>query len=146
MFEYKSKYIDFKGTEREESVFFHLSQTDIMKMELEVPGGYAAYGERIIKAKNIQELTKLFDGLIFKSYGVLSDDGSRFIKGEHNPKIYEDFISSPIYDEIFMKIMSDADFAATFFNEIIPKNLSEEIKKTDEYKALANINALPAAK
>ena len=146
MYAYTSKYIDFAGTEREETAYFHLSQSDILKMEMEVPGGYAAYGQRIIAAKNVQELMKLFDGLIKKSYGVLSPDGSRFIKGCVKPEIYDDFVSSPVYDELFVKLLTDPDFAATFFNSIIPKELSEEIKNSPEYKAaLANTVALPSS-
>lgn len=141
MFSYKSKYVDFLGTEREETVHFNLTQTELLKMELEVPGGYAAYGQRIIDAKNIQELMVLFEKLIKKSYGVVSPDGSRFDKSE---PAYNDFVSSPMYDEIFMKLVTDADFAQMFFNEIIPKNLDEQIKNSEEYKkAMANIQSLP---
>lgn len=124
----KEKYIDFLGNEREEDVHFHISETDLIKMQTEIPGGYTAYAEKIIASKDTVELMKVFESIIKRAYGVLSADGTCFDK---SPENYARFVGTPIYNNIFLRLVQDADFAADFFSKVIPASLSEEVKKNN---------------
>lgn len=125
----KIKYVDYKGNEREEDFYFNLSKAEIAEMELSHKGGLSEKIKRIIDEKDNTEIVKLFKDLIIKSYGVVSDDGKRFIKNE---QVREEFVQSEAYSELFMELASDADAASNFVNGIIPK--IDPIKQTETKK------------
>ena len=70
--------------------------------------------------------------LIDKSYGVRSADGRKFIK---NDEVLNNFKQTEAYSNIYMRFATDSKFAADFMNNIIPKEMAEEIAKmSDEDK------------
>ena len=116
-------YIDFKGEERTEDAYFNLTQSEISKKELLTPGGYSAMLQKIIDAKDVPALSAVFIEFVSDSYGQLSDDGRRFVK---RPDLTEEFMQTAAYDQLFMKLITDADYAQKFINGIMPKvNKSE---------------------
>ena len=125
MWSYTSTYKDFNGTERKETFHFFISTAELMEMQLVTEGGLAAKIQEIIDAKDQPTLVKLFKDLLLKSYGEKSDDGRRFIKSEEMSKA---FTETPVYSELYMKLISDAKLASEFVNGILPDNLEEEIK------------------
>lgn len=135
----KEKYTDFLGTEREEDVRFNITETELIEMQAEIPGGYTAYAEKIVAAKDTVELMKVFKSILQRAYGVLSPDGTCFDK---DPAHFKRFVSTPIYNNIFMRLVQDADFAANFMKNIIPASLSEEAIKEnpDLFKAIGTNN------
>lgn len=114
----KVSYTDYNGVKREEEFRFNLSKAEVAEMELSHKGGLSAKIDRIVAAEDGEEIIKLFKELIIKSYGVVSDDGKRFIK---NDQLREEFLQTEAYSELFMELASDADAASTFVNGIIPK-------------------------
>lgn len=142
MLELKQKYTDFRGIERVESIFFHLDEHDVLEMQLSQKGGFAEWIERVQAKKDGDEMMKMFDIFLEKSYGVLSDDGTRFIR---NPEVFADFKASPMYSDIFMKLCTDEQWAATFVKNVLPKELLERAK-TAAPEQLAKIEALAAGK
>ena len=120
------EYTDYLGNKRTEKHNFHLNKAELMKLELGVKGGLTEMMERIIAAQDSPELMKIFEELIFKSYGVISPDGKNFIKNE---KVLSDFVQSEAYSELFMELFTDAKKAAEFFAGVIPAELSKELPK-----------------
>ena len=114
----KVKYTDYKGNQREEELYFNLSKAEIAEMELSHKGGLSAKINRIVATQDGAEIITLFKELIIKSYGVVSDDGKRFIK---NDQLREEFVQTEAYSELFMELASDADAASAFVNGIIPQ-------------------------
>jgi len=114
----KVKYTDYKGVEREEEFFFNLSKAEVAEMELSHQGGLSAKIERIVAAQDSSEIISLFKDLITRSYGVISDDGRRFIK---TGQLREEFLQTEAYSELFIELAGDADAASAFVNGIIPK-------------------------
>ena len=114
----KVKYTDYKGNQREEELYFNLSKAEVAEMELSHQGGLSEKINRIVATQDNKEIIELFKDLIVKSYGVVSDDGRRFIK---NDKLREEFVQTEAYSELFMELASDADEAAKFVNGIIPQ-------------------------
>lgn len=111
-------YIDFNGEERTEAAYFNLTQSEISKKELLTPGGYAALLQRIIDAKDIPALSANFIEFVSDAYGVPSEDGRRFVK---SPQLTEEFMQTAVYDQLFMKLITDADYAQKFVNGVMPK-------------------------
>ena len=114
----KVTYTDYKGVKREEELYFNLSKAEVAEMELSHKGGLSAKINRIVATEDGEEIIKLFKELIIKSYGVVSDDGKRFIK---NDQLREEFLQTEAYSELFMELASDADAASAFVNGIIPQ-------------------------
>lgn len=114
----KVTYTDYKGVKREEELYFNLSKAEIAEMELSHDGGFSEYIKKIVAAQSGKDIIALFKDLIIKSYGVISDDGKRFIK---NDKLREEFVQTEAYSDLFMELASDADAASAFVNGIIPQ-------------------------
>ena len=131
MLEKVIKYTDFKGEEREETFYFHLTKADIMEMQLEVKGGLSTVLERITQTKDVPELIKIFKDLIKRSYGEMSPDGRKFIK---NDQVWEDFKSTNAYSVLFMELAQDAKAASDFIRNVVPADLAEEVKKAEAKK------------
>jgi hypothetical protein len=114
----KVTYTDYKGVKREEELYFNLSKAEVAEMELSHDGGLSEHIKKIISAQSGKDIITLFKDLIIKSYGVISDDGKRFIK---NDKLREEFVQTEAYSDLFMELASDADAASAFVNGIIPQ-------------------------
>ena len=119
-------YVDFDGVERTEDFYFNFTKAELLQMELSVKGGFHAYIEQIVKAKNETELIRLFKELLEKSYGVKSPDGRKFIK---NAEVLDDFKHTEAYSDLFMELATDADKASKFVNGIFPAALQAEVEK-----------------
>lgn len=117
MFEKKIKYTDWDGNTREETFRFNLTQTEMLEIETEVPGGLQNYlteiGEKV-DGKKIMGFVKMF---ISKSYGEKDTDGKRFRK---SPEISKAFEETQAYDELFSELVLDADKLVNFIKAVSP--------------------------
>lgn len=134
MYKIHEKYTDYNGVEREEDFYFNLTEAEITEMELTTEGGLSAMLNRIIAAKDSTKLISVFKDLLLKSYGQKSPDGRRFVK---NPDLITDFVETPAYSQIYIRLASDDKAATEFVNNIIPKNLADKAKA-------AQSNVIPA--
>lgn len=127
MFEKTVTYEDFNGEKRTESHLFNLNQAEVVKW-LAAPGEYTLDKVllRIQKDGNMKKSMDVFDDLLRRSYGRISEDGRKF---EKNDEIWEDFHQSEAYSKIFMEIISNAKAAAEFVNGILPKDMSSNVMK-----------------
>lgn len=124
----KITYEDFNGNTVTEECQFHLTKSELMKMELGETGGMYATLEKMVKENNTPALVKYFDKFITSSYGKKSEDGKRFVK---NPQQTLEFIQSLAYDELVVELLSNPDEAAAFFQGILPKELSSQINTAE---------------
>lgn len=130
------KYTDFNGTEREEDFYFNLTKSEIARMQFESGGSMSDRIRNIIRAKDTNEIMKIFESIILRAYGKKSEDGRRFMKSE---EISREFTESPAFDELYFELISDSDKFAAFVNALIPSDLAAEVKKmqdSDEYRSL----------
>ena len=119
-------YKDFNGVERKETFCFHLTEAELMQMELETEGGFQGLLQKIIDAKDNTKMIKIFKELIDRSYGVLSEDGKYFSKTE---EALAKFKSTQAYSDLYMSLLNDEE-AAKFIKAVAPI-----IPMTDEDKA-----------
>lgn len=111
-------YKDFNGIERTEDFYFNLTKTELTKMEMTTAGGLAERIQKIVAAQDVPAIMKVFEDLILKAYGVKSPDGKRF---EKSPELSAQFAQTAAYDQLFMKLATDADAASRFVNGIVPE-------------------------
>lgn len=131
------KYVDYDGTEREETFYFNLSEAEIMEMQMGTTGGLAEMIERIVEAQDAPSIMKTFKDIILKSYGVKSPDGRRIIKSD---ALREEFSQTEAYSKLFIELATDADAAAKFINAIVPNQVGGQPvpKATPQIAAVPN--------
>lgn len=117
-------YVDYNGTERTEDHYFHLTEAELMEMEMSTTGGLAEMIQRIVAEQDSPAIIKIFKELILKAYGQKSLDGRRFIK---NDTLKEEFSQTEAYSILFMKLATDADAAARFVNGIMPDKTKNQL-------------------
>lgn len=123
MIVYNETYTDYNGNQRTEEFRFHFNQAELMEMELSTEGGFSARVNRIINANSHPELLQVMKTFILDAYGVKSEDGRRFRKNE---EIRQEFLESPVYSRIFMRLTTGpnaADEAAKFINGVTPDGM-----------------------
>lgn len=125
------KYTDYNGVEREEDFYFDLSSAEITEMELSEDGGMSNLIQKIVNAKDMPSLVKMFKQLILKSYGVKSADGRRFIKTE---ELAAEFTQTPAYSILFMELATDEKAASAFVNGIIPQEAAAKARELEAKK------------
>ena len=109
------KYVDYDGNERNENFYFHLTQADIVKMEMGVDGGLTRMINKIIETRDTTKILPIFEDFILKSYGEKSDDGRRFIK---SPELAKAFTETPAYSQLFMEFITKPSEFANFVNAL----------------------------
>lgn len=112
-------YIDYNGIERKEDFYFNLTQTECREMDLSSEGGMIERINKIIDAKDVPALYKLFKGIILESYGEKSADGKRFEK--KNGELALAFSETEAYNILMNELVTDAQASAEFVNGVIPK-------------------------
>lgn len=133
-------YEDYNGVEKKKDFFFNLTETEITKMELEVPGGLAGMIERIVDAQDTPEIMKVFDDILCRAYGEKSPDGDRFIK---SPEISEAFAQTEAYNQLYMKLVTDDVYASTFISEVIPKKYAKLLAEKEAAASSEPANGVP---
>lgn len=119
-------YKDFNDNEVSEDHFFHLSQAELVELEMSHEGGLSETLQKIIEAEDGKAIIAEFKNIILSSYGKKSEDGRRFVK---NQQLREEFESSEAYSTLFMELVTETDKAIEFVNGIVPGDLTERVGK-----------------
>lgn len=132
-------YTDFDGNKRTEDAYFNMTKSELLEFSFTVPDTMSdavtdpehvdveEAGKKLIeKIGNIGILNFVKD-LVFKAYGVKSEDGRRFIKNE---QLSIEFTQTLAYDEFLMELFSDAAKANEFINAVIPAEVVKQIPAT----------------
>lgn len=119
-------YTDYEGNERSEDFYFNLNKAEILEMQLSEDGGMQQLIQKIIASQDVKNITKIFKGIILKSYGEKSADGKRFIKSSELTKAFEE---TEAYSILFCELATNAESAAAFINGIVPSDLSLDNKR-----------------
>ena len=119
-------YTDFNDFERTEDCYFHLNEAELAKLEMSISGGFVEMVDKAIKAMDGKTIMDTFDNIMHQSYGVKSPDGRKFIKNE---EVWLDFKETEAYSIIFVKLVTDAEYAAKFIRGILPKKMAESVNE-----------------
>ena len=116
-------YEDYEGNMQTRDFFFHLTRSEVIKMENSEVGGLTKLFGKIVQEDDRPKIIKYFDQFIALAYGEKSADGQRFIK---SPELSEAFFQCPAYDVLFMELMASTQAITDFVNAIVPKPKTEE--------------------
>ena len=119
-------YKDFNGETVSEDFFFHLTQAELVELEVSHKDGLMGALQRIMDTNDTDSLVKEFKNIILNAYGKKSADGRRFTKTQ---ELRDEFKSSLAYSALFMELITDTDVAIVFINGIIPAEMAEEAAK-----------------
>lgn len=117
MFKITETYTDYDGNERTEDFYFNLNKAELMEMELSTDGGLETMIKELQSTMDGKRIVAVFKDLVLKSYGKKSPNGRNFVK---SPEISKDFSETEAYSQIFMRLATDAEYAAKFVNGIVP--------------------------
>jgi len=118
------KYEDWDGEEQEEVHYFNLSKPELLKMQVDIEGGFGKFLQRISETKDEKELVNQFERIIMMSYGVR--EGKRFMK---NDELRKAFMETRAYEALHEELTTNSDKAAEFIKGILPKEVSAEMEK-----------------
>lgn len=130
-------YTTFNDERVTEEFYFHLSKSDIVKLNFSKDGGLEAWVRRVQATEDVRAVLAELEKIVLSSYGKKSDDGKRFVK---SPELLEEFKASNAWDELFFGLISDAASAAEFINGLIPADMVESTgaqTELDRVRALA---------
>lgn len=135
-------YEDFNGETVTDVFYFNMAKSELVEMEMSALNGFSKSLARIIETKDAKSLIDEFKKLILLSYGEKSDDGKRFVK---NDALREAFSQTAAYQSLFMELATNDKAAAEFIQGILPKDMSDEVLKSQTAAKLSVLPPPPAA-
>jgi len=141
MFEKTIKYTDWNGEEHEGKFNFHLTRTEMLKLNTKYPGGLVPTLNKYLKEENENQILLIFDDIIRASYGEMSADGVHFEKAKGAKA--EAFSETGAYDALFVELLSDTGKLSEFLNKIMPKDIAAKVEEMKTDKESSNAIALP---
>lgn len=132
-------YTDYNDNKRTEDCWFHLSKPELMEMNFSVEGGMDAFLKRVMKDEDAGGFIALLKEFILNAYGEKSDDGKSFIKVRNGHRLSEDFVQTPMYEELFMKLINDEKEAMSFIVGLVPKDMGEQVTEKIKEQTAKNM-------
>lgn len=119
-------YTDYNGNERQEDLYFNLTEAEIVKGDYESGNSLSDKLTKITESNDPSKIMGVFEKIITGSYGKKSEDGRRFIK---SPELTEEFLHSAAYSALFMELISpDSEFTPIdFIKGVLPASIANEI-------------------
>ncbi len=114
------KFKDFDDNDCVETHWFHLSKTDLVRMDVKYEDGLKQMLEKVVAAQNKEELLDLFEKIVLLSYGIRHEGSNRFEKTED---LRVAFSQTLAYDSLLMELASDDKVASEFVIGIFPKDM-----------------------
>jgi hypothetical protein len=136
MYKLTLTYNNYNDEEVTEDLYFNLSKAELLEMNFQAKGGLENYLRSIINARDTATLSKIFKELLLKSYGEKTPDGKHFMK---NDTIRNEFECSVPFEELYTKFSTNAEAAAEFINNIIPKEIREKYAEMEKDGTLPSL-------
>ncbi|MCS5736786.1 hypothetical protein, partial [Herbiconiux daphne] len=112
-------YVDYNGNSKTFTAYFHMNKRELVRFSAPFGGSpdkLQAYINKIVNKDDLTELVDFVEKIILDSYGIKSEDGSKF---EKSPAIREEYSNSEPYAELFAQLMQDPNEANNFFTSIV---------------------------
>lgn len=130
-----------------EEHYFHISKADLIEMQMENLNepevinpetgqkleGYPAMLQRIVNDRDGKEILVVVKDMVRRAYGKKM--GDRFIR---SPEIWEEFISTEAWSQLYFELCTDAVAQADFMNGIFPSDMMDEANKLAAAQATAD--------
>lgn len=115
---------DIDGNKVNETWYFNLSVGELTKMHLIAKGDLLATLQAIVKSGDGRAIIEAFEDIIRRSVGKRGPNNT-FIKSQD---ITDEFMGSEAYSDFFVELVTKADVAAEFVNNVIPGDLAAKAK------------------
>lgn len=119
-------YKNFEDEEVTEIHYFHLSEVELVDMEVKHEGGLKGRLERLVEFKARKDMVDFLKDLILDSFGEKTPDGRGF---EKNEVMRKSFSQTTAYNTLFMELIESDKAAVDFMKGILPKRFAEEAEK-----------------
>lgn len=119
-------YENYFGETVKETCRFQLTRPEVMEIATSVKGGFEAAAQKMVESHDEAAMFNNFQTIIAKSYGEISPDGRRFVK---SPELSQGFLQTPMYEQLFDKLISDPAFQREFITGLVPKDSQVEVGK-----------------
>lgn len=132
-------YEDWNGRTRTEDFYFNLTRTECAELEYGLGPGKSLTESfnTLIDNNDMGVIISTIKDILLKSYGVKSEDGRRFIK---NDEVRDSFEQNPAFDIVYMELATNAEYAAEFITNIIPKDFTERLGPNPQKELLSRMN------
>jgi hypothetical protein len=120
------KYVDFDGKEQKETLYFNLTEAEVLRLDLEFEGGLEQHINNLNEKTRPNEILELFEKVLQMSHGEKSEDGRHFIKSDEKREL---FSQSAAYSSLFVQLVQDVDEATAFFNALLSRTTVESKKQ-----------------
>jgi hypothetical protein len=129
-------FTNFDGKKVTETHYFNLTRAELVKWEMEKHEGVGEHFLRLSSAGDKVGLGQAFHDFLRRTYGLKSEDGNRHMKSE---EIANNFEASAAFDEFYIKLITDDDFALKFIKGVLPKEwvtdeMVDQVMQTQEDK------------
>lgn len=124
------EFTDFNGEQRKEKFEFHLSEAEVVELNLRYVGGLEKYVESLNHVLDGNKVMDMFRDLLERTVGRRTPDG-RF---EKSKEVRDQFMYSAAYDVMFMELCTDADAATKFTKGIMPAKIKAQQQLEDKKK------------
>ena len=131
MFKHDVTYTDFDGNERTETVYFYLSGPEMVDLQMSYPGGFGEYLQSVSNSQNGLEAWKALDKIVRVAYGEKSPDGRFFVKERDGHKLVDDFVQSPLYEELMVQLMTSKELVESFTKGVMPEKTMKRLTGND---------------
>lgn len=126
MLEKTLNYKDFNDQDVEGTFYFNLTDAEVT--ELNIREDLKAVGQ----SGNANRVMDTFKRILKAAYGIRLAGGAKFVKTEQD---WDEFVSGRAYSQIFMQLVTDADYATAFIRELIPAEMAAAVDAQDASKS-----------
>ena len=138
MIKQEIKYTDYNDVERVETHYFHLSNADLLDMQMENGGGLDVVPKRMIEVNDGPSIYKIIKDLIQRSYGVKDINGGF----DKDPALLKKFMNTEAYSEFITSLIADPDKLLAFVKGIMPKKIQEQIAANEKAILAGDLEAI----
>lgn len=137
-------FVDYKKKHRTESVSFNLDAREVFRMLPQLKSvfewldSHKGAEPRDLDTEEVSKFYTDFEGILLEAYGVVSEDGSYFRKGNKY-----DFEESALFNACMVEFVTKPELTVKLLEGILPKELFEMVKNVDE-RQIENITSARA--
>lgn len=114
------------GSMAEETFYFNLTEPELIELNFNYEQGLQGFLQQIIAEQDNEKILVLFKKILLLAIG--ERDGFLHVKTQ----VFRDrFESHPAYPVLYMKMLLEAEFAAEFIIECMPKSMREAAKAAE---------------
>lgn len=126
-------YTDWNGVTCTDDFYFNLTQVECAELEygLTDSSPLSESIQGLIEAGDMKTVIALVKKLLLTAYGIKSPDGKRFVK---NDEVREAFEQHPAFEQIYMELATNSDYAADFVIGVLPSKFVSQMGSDPKQK------------